>query len=449
MNRRHILRAIGASVTLPVFESNFAKVAAASKAAGMGVTASGAPLRMAYLYVPNGVNVEKWQSSVSEDGSLKLGETLQPLNALKDRIQVLNKLEHKNATAGPDGAGDHARANAAFLTGTRPRKTSGANIQLGISADQILANHIGHLTRLSSLELSCSPVRRSGSCDSGYSCAYQYNLSWRSDTTPMTPETDPRHVFERLFGVGTGAERQKNLQRRRVQQQSILDYVLSDAKGLHKSMGYTDQQKLDEYLTGVREVEKQIEKAERFPLPDPGREAPEGIPSDRQEYVRLMADMMVLAFQTDSTRVISMLMANDGDNRSHKQIGIAEGHHTLSHHKSNPDTLAKIAKIDHWYIEQLAYFLQKMEQTKDGDGKSMLHNSMIVYGSGICDGNRHNHNNLPVILAGSGGGTLKGNQLIAQTADTPMANLFLNQFDLMGLPKQERFGDSTGRLKGI
>ncbi|MEO0414242.1 MAG: DUF1552 domain-containing protein [Verrucomicrobiota bacterium] len=448
MNRRHALRALGATISLPVFEQFGASVHAANRAKGLATTASGAPLRMAYLYVPNGVNVDLWECS-SKGGKLKLGKTLEPLGDLKHDISVLKNLEHKLGVGGADGGGDHARANATFLTGARPRKTAGANIQLGISADQVVANEIGHLTRLSSLELSCAPVRSSGSCDSGYSCAYQYNLSWRSETTPMTPETDPRLVFERLFGQGTGAERKKNLERRRAQQDSILDYILSDAKSLHSQLGRTDQAKLDEYLTGVREVEKQIEKAERFPLPDPGVAAPEGIPESREEYLRLMADILVLAFRTDSTRVASLLMAHDGDNGSHRQIGISEGHHTLSHHKDNPETLKKIAQIDYWYAQQLRYFLDKLRNTQDSDGQSLLHNSMIVYGSGLSDGNKHRHNNLPLLVAGQAGGALKTDRMVKQTGDTPMANLYLSQFDLMGVPNQERFGDSTGRLNGL
>lgn len=412
------------------------------------MTATGAPLRMGFVYIPNGVNVEKWTPK-GEGADYQIGETLKPIAGFKNDFQVISKLMHDNGWSHGAGGGDHARANATFLTGARPLKTAGADLRLGISVDQVAANHVGDLTRLSSLELTCSAVRTAGRCDSGYSCAYQHNLSWRSETTPMTPEPDPRLVFERLFGSGSKEERAKNFKQRQQQQRSILDFVTEDANSLNKQLGRNDQQKLDEYLAGVREIEKQIEKADRFPLPDPGVDAPADKPADKKDYTRLMYDMMVLAFQTDSTRVATFLQANDGDNRSYNEVGVSEGHHSLSHHQDNPDKLAQIAKIDLWYMEQFKYFLTRLRETKDVDGKSLLHNSMIVYGGGLSNGNRHSHADLPVILAGNGGGKLRPGRHVHPGADTPMSNLFLSMLDTMGVPKQERFGDSSGRLAGI
>lgn len=403
------------------------------------------PLRTAFLYKPNGVNVNKWKLE-GTGADYKFNETHQPYAHLKDDIHIISHLEHANGSAGKDGAGDHARANATFLTGTRPRKTAGADIKLGVSVDQLIARAASDLTRFSSLELSCDGVRKSGVCDSGYSCAYQFNLSWRSDTTPMTPESNPRHVFERLFGSGSKEEREKGFQLRNAQQRSILDFVMEDAKVLNKQLGRNDQLKLDEYMTGVREIERRIEKAEKFGLPDsPDMEMPSGIPSSYQEHVRLMLDLLVLAFETDSTRVASFLLAHDGSNRSFREIGVPDGHHTISHHRNDPENLAKLAKIDLFYSQQFAYFIEQLKSRKDADGKSLLHNSQVVWGSGLADPDRHRHNELPVIVAGNGGGTIRTGLHTDLGEDTPMSNLFLDMLHRTGV-REERFGDSTGRL---
>jgi hypothetical protein len=374
---------------------------------------------------------------------------MQPLEKVKHQLQVLGGMDHVNATPGPDGAGDHARASGTFLTGVRVKKTAGSDIKAGVSIDQVIANQIGHLTRFPSLELTCDSVRRSGNCDSGYSCAYQYNLSWRSPSTPVAPEPNPRLLFERLFGSGAPGERKANLQRRQEQQRSILDFVMDDARSLQRQLNYRDKQKLDEYLGSVREIEKRIEKAEKFGAPvDPAVTTPNGIPTSFEEYIQVMFDMMVLAFQTDSTRVATFLLANEGSNRAFPEIGIAEGHHYLTHHQNKQDMIEKVAEIDLFYMKQFAKFIEKLEQTKDLDGKSLLHNSMIVYGSGNADGNRHSHVNLPVILAGSGGGTLTPGRFV-DFKSKPMSNLLLSLADRMGAQNVERLGDSTGRLEGV
>lgn len=445
VNRRTFLRGLGAGVALPTLETFLPRSAMAAGPESLATTATGMPLRTAFLYKPNGVNVNKWAlKGTGKDYGFN--ETHKPYAHLKDDFHIVSHLEHKNGTSGGDGGGDHARANASFLTGVRPRKTAGADIKLGVSVDQVIANQIGHLSRFSSLELSCDGVRKSGVCDSGYSCAYQFNLSWRSDTTPMTPESNPRHVFERLFGAGSKEERGKSFALRNNQERSILDFVMEDAKQLNKSLGRNDQLKLDEYMTGVREIERRIEKAEKFGLPEsPEIETPDGVPASYEEHVRLMMDMLVLAFETDSTRVASFLLAHDGSNRSFREIGVPDGHHTISHHRKDPDALAKLAKIDLFYSRQFAYFLEQLKAKKDADGKSILHNSQIVWGSGLADPDRHRHSELPIIVAGHGGGTIRTGLHTDLGQDTPMSNLFLDMIDRAGVT-EERFGDSTGRL---
>ena len=442
-NRRNFLRGIGAAVALPAFES----LAGAKTAAGGGLTATGAPLRSAYFYVPNGVILDAWRPD-GEGADYKLNRTMKPLAGFKPHFQVISGLEHKHGVGGKDGPGDHARANATILTGARPYKTAGADIHLGISVDQVAAKAIGRKTRFGSLELSTDAVRKSGACDSGYSCAYQFNLSWRSPVTPMAPEHNPRMVFERLFGQGNGADRQKNYEQRVAQKRSILDFVLEDAHRLHGQLGRNDQHKLDEYLTGVREVELRIEKAEEFKLPDVAMEVPAGVPGSYEKHVRLMIDLMVMAFQTDSTRIVTFSLAHDGSNRSFREIGVSEGHHYLSHHREEADKMEKLRKVDEFYTRQFAYYLERMAAVQDTDHKSMLHNSMTIYASGLSDGNRHRHNDLPVILAGNAGGALHPGRHQRLSGDTPMSNLYVRLLDVMGVPVKS-FGDSTGALKDV
>ena len=438
-------------MALPAFESlrPFKLLAAESgSAAGkLAATATGAPLRTAFVFFPNGAIPSAWWPG-AEQPDFALSDTLQPLERSRELVQVLGGLDHTCANGGPDGAGDHARGNGVFLTGVRLKK-SATDIHAGVSIDQMIAKQVGHLTRLPSLELTCDNLRKSASCDSNYSCAYQYNISWSSPTTPMTPEANPRLVFERLFGVGKPGERARNTQRRQLEQQSLLDFVLDDARRMQKRLDTHDQDKLDQYLTGVREIEARIQRAERFgPANDPGIDAPAGVPSDHAEYVQLMYDLLVMAFQTDSTRVATFCLAHDGDNRSFGEIGIFEGHHDLSHHQNKPDRIKKVADIDQWYVKQFAKFLRRLQDTKDVDGNSLLHNSMIVYGGGNADGNRHTHTNLPIVLAGAGGGALTPGRYVKH-GSRPATNLFLSLADRMGLQGLERFGDSTGRLANI
>jgi len=449
-SRRHFLRGVGACIALPAFESLLpVKLFAADALSGnvLATTATGAPLRTAFVYFPNGaIPAAWWPQTVGKD--FPLSRTLQPLASTQNQIQVMGELELLTANSGPDGGGDHARANGSFLTGVRLRK-SATDIHDGISIDQAIARQVGHLTQFPSLELTCDAGRSSGICDSGYSCAYLYNLAWSSANTPMTPEANPRQVFERLFGAGAPGERVANAQRRRQEQRSILDFIMQDAAAMERRLGSRDQDKLEQYLTGVRELETRIEKAEKLGgARDPMVPTPAGVPADHGEHIALMYDIMLLAFQTDSTRVATMLLAHDGDNRSYADIGIPEGHHDLSHHQNAADKIEKVTTIDVWYVQQFAKFLDKLQATKDVDGNSILHNTMIVYGGGNADGNRHTHVNLPILLAGGGGGTLTPGRYVKHGSQAA-ANLYLSIADRMGVKNLERFGDSTGRLANI
>jgi hypothetical protein len=448
-NRRHFLRGLGACLALPAFESLRVGGLLAAETAGrsLGASATGAPLRTAFVFFPNGAIPSAWWPDC--DGTqFQFSRTLKPLEALRDSIQVMGGLNQRAAEGGPDGAGDHARGTGTFLTGVRLNK-SATEIRAGESIDQTIARNVGHLTRLRSLELTGDASRKTSNCDSGYSCAYQFNLSWSSPTTPMTPEANPRLVFERLFGEGPPGQRWQNMQRRRQEQRSVLDFVLQDAQAMKRRLSLRDREKLDQYLTGVRQLESAIEKAEQFgQVTDPGNEAPLGVPAEYETHIELMYDMMLTAFQTDSTRVATLLLAHDGSNRSFDQIGISEGHHDLTHHQNRKEWVDKVQDIDLWYVQQFAGFLRKMEDTEDVDGKSLLHNSMIVYGSGNADGNRHTHDNLPIILAGRGGGTFGGGRYVNHGSES-LCNLFLTLAERMGVEQLDRFGDSTGPLANI
>ncbi len=445
-SRRRFLRGLGTLMALPALEATAPFAARAAAAAKTGAAAS-LPLRMAFVYTPNGKNMEHW--TPGKDGSsYDLSPTLAPLKDLKSEFQVISGLKHEKARANGDGGGDHARANASFLTGVQARKTAGADIRNGISIDQVAANDIGQLTRLPSLELSCDEARRAGNCDSGYSCSYQFNLAWKSETTPLAPERDPKLAFERLFGSGGGgSEEDAARAKREFFNKSVLDFVMEDARSLQKHLGYTDKQKLDEYLSSVRDIERRLTSADQFSKSMPDYKKPTGIPESYQEHIRLMFDLQVLAFQTDTTRISTFLLAHDGSNRSFPEIGVPDAHHGISHHQRDAAKLEKIAKIDTYYSEQFAYFLQKLKSIKEGNG-TLLDNCMIVFGSGISDPDRHNHDDLPVILAGGGGGTLKKGRHLRLREATPMCNLYLSMMDRMGV-KTANFGDSTGKLDSI
>ncbi|MCC9644931.1 DUF1552 domain-containing protein [Rhodopirellula sp. JC740] len=440
LSRRTMLRASGLALGLPLLEAMTpaGRSAYAAKEA-LQITDASRPVRMACVFFPNGVIQPKWRPT-GEGDQWELSETLQPLAPFKDKLNVISNLAHENGTAGRDGAGDHARGGSTFLTAARPVKTS-SNIRLGISLDQVAATALAGQTRLPSIELGLKGSRNAGSCDSGYSCAYSSNISWKNETQPMPKETVPRLAFERMFGSGDAA-----LERRqRMARKSILDVVRGDAERLMKQVGKTDKRKLDEYFTSVREIERRIEQTEaedRASLPD--LDVPMGRVEAFREHARLMYDLMVVGFQTDTTRVATLMLDTAGGNRTYPEIGVKEAHHGLSHHRNKEESVAKIQKIDHYLVEQFAYFLERMEAVQEADG-TLLDHSMVLYGSGLGDGNRHTHHDLPIVLAGGGGGQIQTGRYLKAAEETPMANLFLTMLDIMGTPA-ESIGDSSGRL---
>ncbi|MDB6016824.1 MAG: hypothetical protein JWR19_1313 [Pedosphaera sp.] len=411
--------------------------------AGGAEAAKAFPKRMAFVYVPNGANMTDW-TPTTVGADFKLPYILEPLEPFQKELLILSGLAQDRAAAHGDGAGDHARASATFLTGCQARKTAGADIKVGMSVDQLAAAKVGRQTRFASLELGCDRSQKAGNCDSGYSCAYSYNISWKTESTPMPPEVNPRLVFERLFGNGKRDETQEKRARRKRYQTSILDFVLSEADQLRGNLGYTDRHKLEEYLTGIRELEQRIERAEHFAAVNPDYKCPTGIPQDFEQHTELMFDLLALAFQTDSTRISTLLIAHDGSNRSYPGIGAPEGHHDLSHHGSDEVKMQKIAKINRFHAKQFARLLQKLSTTQEGDG-TLLDNCMIVYGSGISDGNTHSHHDLPIVVAGRGGGTIQAGRHIRFGEATPLNNLYLSMLDRMGVAA-EKVGDSTGKL---
>lgn len=442
LTRRDALRGLGVAVALPWLESIAPNLARASE------TATTPPRRMAFIFVPNGIHLPDWTPQ-SEGFGFQLPSILEPLSNVQDELLVLSGLTHDKGRANGDGAGDHARSASVFLTGAQPRKTDGSNIRSGLSVDQAAAQQIGKLTKFPSLELGCEPGRSAGGCDSGYSCAYSSNISWANESSPMGKETNPRAVFERLFANGGGKTTNKEAERRQALKKSVLDFITDDAKRLQSKLGTNDNRKLDEYLTGVREIERRIEMAEdETPVvADVDYDTPAGIPSEYGEHIRLMCDMMVLAFQTDSTRVSSFMFADAGSNRSYRQIDVPDGHHSLSHHRSDPKKLEKISKINRFHVTQLAYLLEKLKAIPEGEG-SLLDNCMICYGSAISDGNRHNNENLPILLAGRGGGSIDTGRHVRYREETPLCNLFMSMLDRVGAPV-DYIGDSTGRLAGL
>ena len=439
LSRRTVLRGIGVSMALPWLEATSSIVKASA------VTMS--PTRMAFIFVPNGVVMNNWVPK-TEGYGFQLTRTLEPLAPVKDDLLVLSGLTHDKGRANGDGAGDHARSASVFLTGAQPRKTDGEHIRSGISVDQLAAKAVGQKTRFSSLELGVDPGKMAGNCDSGYSCAYSSNISWSGEANPVGKEVNPRLVFERLFVGGKPSEADKSQLQREALQKSVLDFIADDAKRLQSKLGRNDNRKLDEYLTGVREIERRIGTKSAKPMDiDVEYAIPDGIPGDYQDHMRMMCDLMVLAFQTDSTRIATMMFANAGDNKNYRKIGVPEGHHDLSHHGENPEKLEKLSKINHFQIQQLSYLLQKMKSIREGD-RTLLDNSMVVYGSGLSDGNRHNHDNLPILLAGSGGGTIETGRHLRYDLETPVCNLFMSMLDRMGVDAPF-IGDSTGRLTGL
>lgn len=442
ISRRTVLRGIGCALSLPWLEA----MGPLTNWSLGATTARPAPNRMAFLYVPNGKNMVDWTPK-TDGADFELPAILEPLEEVRGDFSIITGLAADKARPHGDGGGDHARAMAAFLTGAQPHKTDGADIRAGISVDQVAAAQLADQTRLQSLELGCEPSAMAGNCDSGYSCVYSSTMSWRSATTPLPKETNPKLVFERLFGAGSKLDRLKRDARRK----SLLDFVQQDAGDLTRKVGTSDKRKLDEYFTAVRDIEVRMQRAERLPEPKlpEGVKAPAGIPAEYQDHLRMMCDLLVLAFQTDVTRVSTFAFANEGSNKPYSFVGVREGHHDLSHHGGDEAKKAKIREINKFHTTQLAYLLKRLKSIPEGDG-TLLDHCMIAYGSGNSDGNQHNHDDLPILLAGRGCGTIKQGRHInfPRKAQTPLNNLWVSMLDRVKAGV-EILGDSTGRLPGL
>jgi hypothetical protein len=434
--RRTFLRGLGTAVALPFLDAMTPALARAQRRKP--------PVRMAFVYVPNGIDMRHWNPAY-EGRLAELPQTLAPLAPLKDDIVLLGNLTHNTGRALLDGPGDHGRCCGSYLTGVQVKKTV-ADIKASVSCDQLVANQIGKQTRFPSLEVGLEDARQAGDCDSGYSCAYTNNLAWRSETQPLPPILDPRALFERLFGDGAELTPEAKA-RRTLHRRSILDFVTDDARSLRGALGPTDQRKLDEYLESIRAIEEQLARAERESAVDPHMDKPYGVPSDFAEHFRLMTDMITVAFQADLTRIVTFLVTREGTSRAYREIGIADGHHPLTHHRNQVELMDKVALINRYHVEQFAKWAAKLKASPEDEG-SILDNSMIVYGAGLADGNAHTHHDLPTLIAGRGGNFIKTGRRMLYRRETPMCNLFLTMMDRMGV-RMDHFGDATGQLNGL
>jgi hypothetical protein len=436
LERRTFLKGLGVAVGLPMLDAMIPAFAAKLPTA---------PVRTAFVYVPNGVVMDHW--TPAEAGkAVTFQRTLKPLEPFRDQTLVISGLMDNNANALGDGGGDHARAASSFLTASHPKKTGGSDIHVGISVDQAIAKAIGSETRLPSLELGLDDSRVVGHCDSGYSCAYTNSISWATATTPLPPEANPRAIFERLFGdIDTSLDADTRARRERYRK-SLLDMARDETQKLAGTLGASDRHKVDEYLDSIREIERRIEKAETDGRNiAPTIDKPAGIPAVYSEHAKLLFDLQFVAFQSDLTRVSTMVMGREGSVRTYDEIGVSDPHHPLSHHRNMPEALEKLTKINTFHIDLFSQFIAKLKAAKDGDG-TLLDRSMIVYGCGIADSNRHTHEKLPVVVVGGANGTINTGQHVVLAKDTPVANLFLATMSRHGV-KRDGFGDSTGMLE--
>lgn len=438
IKRRTMLRGFGLCMGLPLLE-----IMPAKSLANSGIDKN--PTRMAFVFFANGAIMDSWKPTTS-GSQYELPRTLKQLEEHKLDINVVTGLAQNWGRAHGDGPGDHARCASTYLTGAHPYKTSGADIKVGVSVDQAAASRVGDRTRIPSLELGLKQGRNAGNCDSGYSCAYSNNISWKTDRTPMAKEINPRLAFERLFG--DGKENSESQKKRDFYKASILDLVKQDALALKKQLGVTDQRKMDEYFQSVRELEIRVVRAQQSAnVSRPDLKLSSSVPSDFQEHMHLMYEIMVLAFQTDVTRISTLMLGNAGSNRSYKMVGVNEGHHQLSHHRNEEGSMEKIRKIDGFLAKGFAYFLKKLKSVAEGDG-NLLDHSMIVYGSGISDANRHSHHDLPIVVAGKANGSIDTGRHIDLGKEVPLNNLFLSMLDRMDAGITT-IGDSSGRLKEL
>jgi len=439
--RRTFLKGMGTAIALPMLDAMTPAMALVDGTNGKTA------VRLSFVYVPNGIVMKDW-TPLATGKDFEFTRILKPLEGFRKDLLVLSGLDDQNGNALGDGPGDHARAGASFLSGVHCKKTAGADIRAGVSADQIAAQAIGAKTRLPSIELGCEDSRTVGNCDSGYSCAYTNSISWRTPTAPMPPEVNPRQAFERLFGTADLSLDVETRARRTEYRKSILDMVREDTQKLVKTLGPADRRKVDEYLFAIREIEKRIEGSEKENRQvTPLVEKPAGIPPTFAEYAKLMYDLQVVAFQADLTRVATLMIGREGSMRVYPEIDIPDPHHPLTHHRNNADWIEKVTLINRFHIELFAYFLNKLKSTADGDG-TLLDHSMILYGSGLSDGNRHIHENLPILLAGHGDGSLNMGQHIVYKQGTPITNLYLTLLDRLGV-RPEKIGDSRGKVEHL
>jgi Protein of unknown function (DUF1552) len=434
--RRTFLRGIGAALALPLLDAMIPVRA-------FGASSAAPVKRLGFIYIPNGASMSHWKPQSVEGTSLELSPSLKPLEALKEYVVVPTGLTHHQAESLGDGNGEHSRGQTVWLSGVHPKRTEGADVRNSTTVDQLAAQVLGKDTPLMSLELALEQDYLVGNCDNGYSCTYWNTVSWRTPTTPLPMEVNPRVVFERLFGDGgTAAERLAEIREDR----SILDWVTNDINRLQKTLGGGDRTRVSEYLDAIREVERRIQAIERqagnSPLALPDR--PIGVPESYDEYAKLMFDLQALAFQADITRVFTMLLGREQSNRPYPQIGVPDAHHAISHHQKDPAKLEKAHKINTYHVALTAYFLERLRSTPDGDG-TLLDHTMIMHGGGISDADQHSHIDLPCFVAGGGTGKLKGGRLLEYPLDTPMSNLHLALLDKVGV-HVEKFGDSTGEV---
>ena len=432
LSRRTLLRGMGVSVALPLLDSMvpaqtpLARTAATSKS------------RLSCIYVPHGATMDKWTPAADGKG-FQFTEILSPLEKFRDRVSIVSNLAHPAAGGvGSDAGADHARSAAVFLSGVHPEQGS---IHVGSTIDQIAAQRIGQDTPLPSIELSIEEVALS--CGSGYACAYSNTISWKTPTIPLPMENNPQVVFEKLFGDGSNnADRLA----RKQQSRSLLDSVMDQVASLQRELPASDRTRLGEYLDDVREIERRIQKAEnQIPADLKLPEAPVGVPESFDEHFKIMFDLQVLAFRAEITRVATLMYARDTSGAVYPQSGIRDGFHVASHHSNNRANMDKFALINKYHVEMLAYFLDKLKSTPDGDG-NLLDHSMVLYGSSMSNGNQHDHDPLPVVLAGGASGQLSGGRHMTYAPHTPMSNLLLSMLDKLGI-QADKHGDSTGKLE--
>jgi hypothetical protein len=438
ISRRAVLRGAGATLALPMLDAMIPALAVAAPD-------SVRPIRLSFIEVPNGIIMDKWTPR-TEGANFEITPVLEPLAAHKNRMLVISGLDQHQAEAlANEVGGDHPRACTAWLTGAHARMTSGADLRAGISVDQVAAREFSKYTQLASLEVGLESAEVVGACESSYSCAYYNTISWRNETTPLPMENRPRPIFERLFG-DSGSTDPKVRMARTQDNRSILDAVSEDAARLRGRLGRADRGKIDQYLEAVRDVERRIQLAETQGAPNlPQLGGPIGIPFAFSEYYRLMADLQVLAWQTDLTRVCTFQIGHEMSGRAYPEVGFGDAHHAVTHHQGDPEKISKTTQINIFHTKMLAYYLDKLRSTPDGEG-TLLDHSMILYGSALSDGNLHLYTDLPLLLVAGARTGIHAGRHVRYRGGVPMTNLLLTMLDKARVPHVEKLGDSTGRL---